>query len=293
MAVSQREVPEKGTHYFSVFRTSPPSSLLPDLPGGGSVRSLLPNFFSRCCRNRGMPRRIAGTIWAIRITMDISPTDEASFKIPGTVCVFHAGGSRANSLFKEKPHYHLYYDAKRETTKDVVQALIKSNSIVQAHYKASNGFWSVETDPGYDLESYWRYVWNDYPTKKQRLIWWDVDVPQLPGYPIPTAERTDIPIVSHVGAVVAQRVVKKSTKTSLEKQQLFYEFCKDWYDDNEEEITKHRICMLLVDYCKNAGFTPESSLSTWARFAYFKLLPPDSYKLAVQDLAQTLENKFF
>lgn len=240
-----------------------------------------------------MPRRVAGTIWAIRITMDIPITDEVLFKIPNTVCVYHAGGKRARDQFKEKPHYHLYYNAGQEVVKETVQDMIRSNEIVAKHYKASNGFWSVETSPEYDLESYWRYVWADYPLKKQRLIWWDIDEPQLP---IP-----ELPIVVAPGPLddyrgTGNRIVyvkPPKAKTSLEKQQAFYEYCKEYYDRKKEHPTSEKVCYLLVKYCEQKGFTPESSLSTWARFAYLNLLDKPQRQIARSELSGRLHEKFF
>lgn len=243
-----------------------------------------------------MPRRVAGTIWAIRITMDISREDEVLFKIPNTVCVYHAGGKRARNQFKEKPHYHLYYDAGVEVTKETVQDMVRSNEIVKRHYKASNGFWSVETSPEYDLESYWRYVWSDFPEKKQRLIWWDIEVPQLPDYPVP-----EIPLVVAPGPLDPYRgtgnqiiyVKQPKAKTSLEKQQAFYAYCKEYYGRKEERPTSQMVCYLLVKYCEEKGFTPESSLSTWARFAYLNLLDKPERRIARSELSGRLHEKFF
>lgn len=238
-----------------------------------------------------MPRRVAGRIWAIRITMDILPDEEELFKIPNTVCVFHAGGSRAKGLFKEKPHYHLYYDAGKEVKKEEVQDMIRSNDIVKKYYKASNGFWSVDSDEKYDLSSYWEYVWKDYPTKRQRLIWWDVPEPQKP---IP--ENLVIahgPLDAYRGTGTRIVMVKNKQKTSAEKQHAFYEYCKEKFEEKPRPITSEAVCYLLVKYCEAKGFTPESSLSTWCRYAYLNLLNKPERKLARSELASKLHEKFF
>lgn len=241
-----------------------------------------------------MPRRVAGPIWAIRITMDITPEEETLFKVPNTVCVYHAGGARAKGIFKEKPHYHLYYNAGVEVTKEQVQDMLKSNEVVKKYYKASNGFWSVDTDEKYDLEGYWKYVWDKYPTKKQRLIWWDIPEPQLPipDCIVPGAHVVALgPLDEYRGRVVTY---KKNTKTSHEKQELFLQYCRDYYESKPTKPkTSVWISYLLVKYCAQKGFTPESSLSTWARYAYINILEKPERKLAMSDLASKLHDKFF
>jgi len=240
-----------------------------------------------------MPRRVAGTIWAIRLTMDLLPQEELLLKIPNTVCVYHAGGSRAKGLFKEKPHYHLYYNAGKEAKKEDIQDMIRSNEIVKKYYKASNGFWSIETDPGYDLDGYWRYVWKDFPLKRERLIWWDIPEPQLE---IP--ENLVIakgPLDEYRGTGPKEYVYVKQPKapTSAEKQQKFYEYCKEYYERKPQRVTTEKVTYLLVKYCESKGFTPESSLSTWARYAYLNLLGKPERKLARSELSAKLHEKFF
>lgn len=241
-----------------------------------------------------MPRRVAGPIWAIRITATLTPEEEVLFKIPNTVCVYHAGGSRAKGLFKEKPHYHIYYNAKAEVVKDEVQDMVKKNEIVKKYYKASNGFWSVETSPEYDLDSYWHYVWQDYPTKKQRLVWWDIPEPQLN---IPERGALIVapgPLDDYRGRVVEKVFIKPKQKTSAEKQQAFLEYCQTYYESKPHKPrTSEHVTYLLVKYCTNKGFTPESSLSTWCRYAYLNLLGKSERKLASSELAAKLHEKFF
>lgn len=246
-----------------------------------------------------MPRRIAGPIWAIRITATLTSEEEEQFKIPNTVCVYHGGGSRSGK-FTEKPHYHLYYNAGEEVVKEKVQEMIKANVIVQKYYKASNGFWSVDTDEKYDLKGYWDYVWRDYPLKKQRLIWWDIPEPQLeipeagglivaPG-PLDAFRGASERVITHV--VVKEK--KKSVKTSAEKQEMFLEYCKDYYEDKPHKPrSQEHVCYLLVKYCSNFGFTPDFSLSTWARYAWCNLVEKPERKQARMELARTLANKFF
>lgn len=243
-----------------------------------------------------MPRRIAGTIWAIRITMDISPADEIPFKIPNTVCVFHGGGARGGK-YKEKPHYHLYYNAGKEVRKEEVQEMLRKNDIVSRHYKASNGFWSVDTDEKYDLKGYWDYVWRDYPTKQQRLIWWDIEVPQLPDYPIPEHPASMViahgPLDEHRGTGTKIVYIKPKQKTSAEKQEAFYQYCKEYYERKGIAVDSQKVCYLLVKYCESKGFTPESSLSTWVRYAYLNLLGKSEKRVARHALADQLHSKFF
>lgn len=239
-----------------------------------------------------MPRRVVGTIWAIRITATLTSEEEEAFKIPNTVCVYHGGGTRTGK-FQEKPHYHLYYNAGMVETKENVQAMIKRNSIVNHYYRPSNGFWSVDSSDEYTLHGYWDYVWRDYPLKKQRLIWWDIATPQLP---IPEAPLivADVPLDASQAPTVIKVSKPKSTKTSFEKQQMFYEYCVDYYAGKPHKPrTKEHICYLLVKYCANYGFTPDSSLSTWSRYAWINICEKPERKFAAAELARTLAYKFF
>lgn len=241
-----------------------------------------------------MPRKITGSVWGIRITMDISPIDEEPlFKIPNTVCVYHAGGKRKSIGFKEKPHYHLYYKCDEDTTKETVQQYIKSNAIVAKYYKASNAFWSVDTDTSYTLESYWEYVWKDYPQKKQRLIWWDIPEPQLP-IPQPIESLITVGNVVALGPISAHRGREKKVPTSLEKQQKFLQYCKDYYGENTtKSITPKRILKLLYEYCKNNGFTTETCCFVWVNYVMANLTTGAAYKECRGQFVSRLENKFF
>lgn len=247
-----------------------------------------------------MPRRVAGTIWAIRITMDISPiTEEPLFRIPNTVCVYHAGGSKGRKGFKEKPHYHLYYNAGDVVVKEKVQEMVKQNEIVSKYYKASNGFWAIDTDEKYDLNTYWKYVWKDYPEKKQRLIWWDIPEPQLPipepELPIPQSLNDLITVgnVVALGPISADRGREKKVSSSLEKQQKFLRYCKEYYDTTTKRPTPEKVIKLLYEYCRQNGFTTESCCFVWVNFALANLTTGDAYKEARGQFVSRLSQKYF
>lgn len=238
-----------------------------------------------------MPRRIAGSIWAIRITMTLSEDEEALFRIPNTVCVYHKGGMKSGG-FREKPHYHIYYNC--DTVKEEVQKTIRQNEIVQKYYVASNGFWSVDTKPEYTLEKYWEYVWDNHPFKGQRLLWWDIQDAQL-----------EIPTVSpyatilepyrgrphHIEIVTAPKV--KAAKSSLEKQQKFLKYCRDQYELINKPVTAKRTIKLLYEYCKDNGFTTETCCFVWVNYVMANLLTGEDYKISRRGFAERLENKFF
>lgn len=238
-----------------------------------------------------MPRRINGTIWAIRITMTLSEEEEALFRIPNTVCVYHKGGTKSGN-FKEKPHYHIYYNC--DTVKDEVQKHIRNNEIVQKYYKASNGFWSIDSKPEYSLEKYWQYVWDNNPFKGQRLIWWDIPETQLP---IPEVSPYATLLGDYRGRPHHIEIItnkpKAPNKSSLEKQQKFLKYCKDYYDDTEKPITTRRTIKLLYEYCKDNGFTTETCCFVWVNFAMANLLTGEEYKSSRAIFARRLENKFF
>lgn len=281
---------------MSVLRS--PRSLLPP-PGLSGRKECVqpPPGFSPGLVETEMPRRIAGPIWAIRITMTLSEEEEKLFNIPNMVCVYHAGGMRANrKSLAEKPHYHLYYNAGKEVTQKEVQELVKSNEIVTKYYKASNGFWSVETDPGYDLNSYWNYVWKDYPKKKQRLMFWNIPEPQLP---IPDFIMESPGNVIALGPLEEYRhriveVKKDPKKSALEKQQKFLKFVKEYYEGTDyNELTPKKVIKRLYDYCGENGFTTEHCCFTWVNYVLANLLTDDQRKKSRSAFAARLESRFF
>lgn len=245
-----------------------------------------------------MPRRVAGPIWAIRLTMTLTPEEERELSIPNMVCVYHAGGSRGRKdLFQEKPHYHLYYNAGSEVTKDKVQELVKANTIVSKYYKASNGFWSVDTDPKYDLDTYWEYVWRNYPTKRQRLIFWNIEEPQkeIPDLVVPCVVAPG-PLDEYRGTANGTIKVQSNKKTSLEKQQKFLRFCKDMIElDGKEpnEITPRKVFKYLYEYCKENGHTTEYSCFTYVNYVISNIHTGTQYKESRRRWADRMVDKFF
>lgn len=241
-----------------------------------------------------MPRRVAGTIWAIRITMDLNPVEEEPlFNIPNMVCVFHAGGSRSGKGFKDKPHYHLYYNAGEEVVKEKVQELVRSNDIVQKYYKASNGFWSIDTKPEYDLDSYWTYVWKDYPAKKQRLIFWNIPVDP---YPIPSLVMESPGNIIATGPLDAHRgrVSTANKKLSLEKQQKFLKHVKEYYEGKDlNAITPTQVIKRLYDYCGQNGFTTEACCYTWVNYVMANIHTGEAYKESRSRFVDRIFQKFF
>lgn len=240
-----------------------------------------------------MPRRIAGSIWAIRITMTLSEDEESLFRIPNTICVYHKGGTKSGG-FREKPHYHIYYNC--DTVKEDVQKHIRGNEIVQKYYVASNGFWSVDTKPEYSLEKYWEYVWNNHPFKGQRLVWWDIPEPQLT---IPEVSPYATVLESYRGTqrphhIEINAVPKpKANKSSLEKQQKFLAYCRNQYELTGKQVNPRNTLKYLYEYCKDNGFTTETCCFVWVNYAMANLLSGEEYKTSRARFCERLENKFF
>lgn len=228
--------------------------------------------------------------------MKLTEEEEIQLKIPNTVCVWHRFGKKG-----EKPHYHLYYSAgDAGTTKDTVQAMIKSNPVVAKYYKPTNGFWEVATKEHYTLEKYWEYVWANYPSKGQVFKWWDIPEPQLP-IPEPELGLSSL-ILASPGNVIATgpldeyriRERKQKISTSLEKQMKFLKYCKDYYDDFPTHTkTPRDIIKLLYDYCKCNGFTTESCCFVWVNYVLANLTTGDDYKENRRQFTARLQNKFF
>lgn len=243
-----------------------------------------------------MAPRIAGTIWAIRITMSLTPEEEALFNIPNMVCVYHAGGSRTKK-YNEKPHYHLYYNSGEEVRQKKVQDLLKTNEIVRKYYVSKNDFWSTKTAFNYNLESYWEYVWADYPSKSQRLVFWNISEPQLP-IPMPMDLILETPgNIIATGPLDEHRFLgkaKDSKKSSLEKQQKFLKHVKEYYEGKDlNTVTAKKVIKRLYDYCGQNGFTTEACCYTWVNYVIANIHTEETYKESRRDFTDRIHRRFF
>lgn len=236
-----------------------------------------------------MPSKVIGSEWGIRVTMTLTDEEEASLAaLEGFIIVYHAGGTRAKG-FREKPHYHMYLQ--RQTDRDSIAAILLANSVISKYHKASNSFWSIDTKSTYNLESFWHYVWDQFPVKRQRLIVWNDSRPQLqiPENPLVIAHG---PLDEFRGTGSVK--IEKAKKSSLEKQQKFLAYCKEYYEDNPgKSPDPKRILKLLYDYCKGNGFTTESCCFVWVNYALANLSTDEKYKEHRRDFVSRLAHKFF
>lgn len=249
-----------------------------------------------------MPPIIKSQEWGIRITMTLTEEEELTLAtLQDAVIVYHAGGSRKGG-FNEKPHYHVY--VMRDSDRNSIAEALLNNATIKKYYKASNSFWIIkhyETICNPDesqnpnkytecLNKYWSYVWTDFPLKRQRLIAWNDSRLQLPipENPLVIVHESLDP---HQGASLTP---KKNVKTSLEKQQKFLQYCKDYYEDNPAKPKNpERVIKLLYEYCKNNGFTTESCCFVWVHYALANLSTGDEYKENRAKFISRLENRFF
>lgn len=229
-----------------------------------------------------MPRRVDGLIWAIRLTMTLTEEEEALFRIPNTVCVYHAKGKVG-----EKPHYHLYYNC--QTTHKEVQKYVLKNEIVRKYYTNTNGFWQIASKPHFTLEGFWWYAWVNNPDRGQRFVWWDIPEPQM-DIPEP------MPILATPNDVILDMPVdtpKEPKRTSKEKQQRFLKYARDQYELSEKPVTTRRTLKYLYEYCRENGFTTETACFVYVNYANSHLLEGEEYKKARSQFCERLENKFF
>jgi len=239
-----------------------------------------------------MPVKIRGTQWSIRITMTLSDDEERQLNdISGAVIVYHAGGTRAGG-FNEKPHYHCYlqYDGERND----VSRIFLANPIVSKYHKPSNAFWMIDTKPIYTLESFWHYVWAGFPLKRQRLIHWGDPRPQMPVPESPLVVGAPEGQSSQESVPVVLRPKQAAKKTSLDKQQKFLQYCRDYYEgEDTNNATPKEILGLLYDYCRQNGHTTESCCFTYVNYVISNLHTGDEYEESKRRWSRRLLDKFF
>jgi len=240
-----------------------------------------------------MPVKVKGTEWGIRITMSLTDDEERQLSdISGAVIVYHAGGTRKGG-FNEKPHYHVYIQ--HDGTRDDISAKLLSNPVIAKYHKPSNAFWMIDTKSTYTLESYWHYVWAGFPLKRQRLIHWGDSRPQLeiPESPLVSALVAPGPLDEHRGSLRPTTVSPK--KTTLDKQNKFLQFCRDYYDgEDTNNVEPKEILGLLYDYCRQNGHTTESCCFTYVNYAIANLhTDVVAYEASKRQWTRRLLDKFF
>lgn len=238
-----------------------------------------------------MPRNPSSSWWFVRLTATLTEAEEQLLNIPDTVIVYHHGGSRSGK-YQEKPHYHCV--VLKQMKDSELRELLMSNTIVQKYYQKTNGFYACSIPkPHYTLQSWWEYVTKDYISKRFRLIHWNVDTPRLPDFKTPEEQGLSM-VFETPGTprhIIVRDIVEK-TPTSRMKQQRFLEHCKTYFGDTIP--TQSDVVRQLIEYCADMGFAPDSSLSTWARFAYFNLIRKSpEFETSAEQLTRTLVNKFF
>lgn len=73
--------------------------------------------------------------------------------------------------------------------------------------------------------------------------------------------------------VVTQEPKVSKKKTTLDKQIMFYEYCKDIYESEpDREVSPEQLGILLADYFTRVGFTTPSSCAPYVMFALMRLL---------------------
>lgn len=209
--------------------------------------------------------------------------------LKGWVVVSHEGGKTG-----EHSHLHCFIQHSEPCCAMTVKNRLKKHEVFK-EFKG-NGDWSFRSHDS--LQTWWDYVWKDeYETKKPSLVCWNLDIPQFDIPPprtliLPKPELTAPGNIIAIGPISEHRR-KQKVNSSLEKQQKFYRYCKEYYDGTDKRPTAEKVLKLLYEYCKKNGFTTESCCFVWVNYALANLSTGDAYKECRGAFVSRLANKFF
>lgn len=209
--------------------------------------------------------------------------------LKGWCIVSHQGGSKG-----EHPHMHCFIKHQKPCTKVTVKDRLRKSPPFQE--LKGNEDWSFRQHNSF--EAWWQYVWRD-PTriKKPELLLWSMDfeqpeIPQqLPDLVFEKSLNSGprfVVLETPDKSMEVKKSEKKSGKTSLEKQQMFLEYCQMRHEECDEPITKEKICKYALDLGVQRGFTVMSSLSTWVMYAYYSMAPEEARLVDADALARKL-----
>lgn len=206
--------------------------------------------------------------------------------------VSHQGGSKG-----EHPHLHCYVKHTVACTKVTVKTRLKKLSVFEKY--SGNEDWSFRAHTSF--EAWWEYVFRDpYRNKRPKLEQWTIegDAPAIPE-PVESLVYADnrkhlgdgpttITLISPQSGTNKKQTGQTKTKSSLDKQKQFLEYCQMRWEGKERTITKVKISKYLLDYCTGLGFSPYTSLATWANYAYYNMTDKEERKLDAPALARKL-----
>lgn len=203
----------------------------------------------------------ASAKWAIRITTGVE--DEHKFAGLENMCaIHHTGGRRAGKGFKEKSHYHIFYEGD-EVRYNSLKDLFKDRLFnVKGNAQYSMKPWDTT------FQDWWEYVWRE-DEKAPRVVLWTLPFEQPPvEYGIPIVADLQSPTM--VIQINDEKLVKKhcDRKTSLDKQKKFLQYCIDHNCEGKVEV----VLELLYSYMRDiSGFMLENATYVYVNFVIANL----------------------
>ena len=178
-----------------------------------------------------------------------------------------------------EPHAHVWIRARKPLGVETFNAQYIKKGLPALDGR--RGEYST-TDPG-SFESFVRYATQDTKGYKKRGMEFigshKLDTEQqsflddaLSKVDDPVYEETTATKV-YAATAASSSPTPKVKKTSLDKQIKFYEYCKEYFEGEPDElITPELIGDLLRVYFSRVGFTTPSSCAPYIAFALFRLL---------------------
>lgn len=210
--------------------------------------------------------------------------------LKGWVVVRHEGGAKG-----EHPHLHCYI----QHDKDMTFMTVKNHLWKHELFSGLKGNGAFSQRPHNSLEAWWSYVWkDDYGTKRPRMVCWNLDIPQF-DIPITQTLLIDSPtrFVTLPDTPETKVVVVKPPpapkKHSADKQKLFTEYCRKWFEEFNEAPNSYRISKLLYHYFGENTFNAKSSLFIYGNYAYYQLVGAEQREAAAERFADRYHDEIF
>lgn len=173
-----------------------------------------------------------------------------------------------------RKHLHCYIVHTKPITRKTFVTHLKSHSA----FTELNGQKDFMVSDPNTLESYWRYTMSGYKVGG-RNVYDDFakDGATCLHYDISGSERLpDYPVRGNTNQIIVQNntqnIPQKKTITTQEKQNKFFIYCDEYFNDklNDDEINYFNIAKLLYAYAKG-GFN-EHAAPQYIEYAMYNLL---------------------
>lgn len=181
-----------------------------------------------------MPRNPSSKKWAIRITADVDK--EPLFSGIENMCVIHHTGGKRSGTFKEKSHYHIYYEGDEVSYSDLKQTFATKGFSMHGNGDYSIKAWETV------FNDWWNYVWKE-DEKAARLVVWSLAFEQPP---IPDKKNLeDLIYPEKSGEKII--VIEKKTPKQKPAHIRFYEYLQ------EKEVAPVSMASVVRHYVQWTG----------------------------------------